>query len=114
MIERFKNVKNTLDEKEYIIDIMIDEKFIPPHKSAAFTPYDCVLLVKDIEEMSIIEQNDFRDDDKLEKVEDKIKSSLSENDYYEIINTEYNDTSEDGDILVFIALESFEEYKSRW
>lgn len=115
MVRRINAVKNSLEDKDYIADVMLDEEFIPPHKSAAFTPYDCIICVDDLQEgSSVVKDENYGGEERLDEIEEKIKHDLSDEIYHEVVGVVYNDTGEAGDILVYISLESFEEYKSRW
>ena len=114
MLDKFRSVKQDLEDKEYVIQVVIDEEFIPPHKSAAFTPYDCIVCIDYQDNVTVTGEDNYRDKDQLETIEDNIKQELSDDIYDRIINVVYNDTSEPGNILAYISLETFEEYKSRW
>lgn len=114
MLDKFESLKDELEDREYVSQIMLDEEFIPPHKSAAFTPYDCIVCIDYEKDVTVTDKEAYRDEKQLQDVEKKIGRVLSENIYDKIINVVYNDTSEPGNILAYISLETFEEYKSRW
>jgi biotin synthase-related radical SAM superfamily protein len=111
MIERFNEVKSLLENEEIVHKVLLDEDFIPPHKSAAFVPYDCIVCVTPLYENWITSGNaEFNEKELVEYIE----SNIEKVNYEKIISATENKTSEPGDFLVYISLESFEEYKSRW
>ena len=111
MEDRYNKLRQEIEDNPIIEKVMIDEEFIPPNKSAAFTPYDCVLCVTP-EYKNVITSGGV----KFEKgnVSEKVKDMIEEVEYDRIVGTTVNETSEPGDFLVYISLETFEEYKSRW
>lgn len=39
----YDNARNVLMGREDVVDVILDESFNPPHKPAAFSPFDVVL-----------------------------------------------------------------------
>lgn len=111
MEDRYNKIRQKIQDRPIIEKVMIDEEFIPPNKSAAFTPYDCVICVTP-EYQDVVTSGGVTvtEDDVSKKVEDMIEDV----EYDRIVGTTTNKTSEPGDFLVYLSLETFEEYKSRW
>lgn len=111
-LERFKKCKSIVESADYVNYALLDEDYIPPNKSASFTPYDMVICADNPESAL------FRSDTSLQEtkkdLEEELIEILPEEHYDTIVGTEVNSTSEDGEYLVYISLETFEEYKSRW
>lgn len=114
MLDKFESVKDELEDREYVSQVMLDEEFIPPHKSAAFTPYDCIVCIDYQTDATVADKETYRDEKLLQDIESKVEEELSEDVYDKIITVVYNETSEPGNILAYMSLETFEEYKSRW
>lgn len=111
MHKKYEKLRKEIEDEPIVDKVMIDEEFIPPHKSAAFTPYDCVLCVTpSYGNVIITGSSSVVEDDVFEQVEGLIEDV----EYDRIVAVNANQTSEPGDFLVYVSLETFEEYKSRW
>lgn len=111
MDKRYRELRQSVQDSPIIDKIMIDEEFIPPHKSAAFTPYDCVLCVTP-NYNDIITSGEASVDSS--EVSQDVEGLIEDVKYDRIVATNINETSEPGEFLVYVSLETFEEYKSRW
>lgn len=119
-LSRFKTLKKELDDRESVADVLLDEEFIPPNKSAAFTPYDAIVCIyksstESIRKNSSPSLNRVVERNSTSSVESHVKEELlSDVAYDRVTGVTDNHTAEDGDYLAYISLESFEEYKERW
>lgn len=121
-LERFKKARKQLIENKEVVDVLLDEDFIPPNKSAAFTPYDAVICLNHSSKENsyssdsepslsrVIRRNSSDGNDVMSYIEERMDGL----EYDRIIGHEKNQTSEPGEYLVYISLESFKEYKQRW
>lgn len=105
MLNKYEALREEIKENKDVQKIMVDEQFIPPHKSAAFTPYDCVICI-DPTFPDVIQAADISV--KKEEISQKIESMISNVEYDRIVGTTVNDTAEPGDYLVYISLVAFE------
>lgn len=92
----YTDARNVLNEREDVVDVRLDEEFNPPHKPAAFSPYDIVLQLSD----PIYPGED-------EWTEENVAAMLSSHGvtFDKVINVE--DDKHSDDVLVFISLEEF-------
>jgi hypothetical protein len=106
----YRELKDEIEDEEYVESVQLDEDFVTPDKSAAFTPYDAVICIEDDIENY---ENDYSggpslnriiDRNSNEKVENKVKEMLEDVDYEEINGITENSMSELGDYLVYISL----------
>lgn len=104
-LERYRKLRDALDDHPVVIDVLLDEDFIPPHKQAAFVPYDAIIQF-DTEQA--FDGTDYSPD----QIEDYLW--IEDVEYNEVINIEEHEMSLDGDYVAYVSLETFEEYKSRW
>jgi len=44
---RFDSLQNALVGVDGIVDVELDEEWLPPHKMAGFTPYDAIVTLED-------------------------------------------------------------------
>lgn len=47
-IARYKALKEAVEDWDEVIGVIDAETYVPPHKSAAFTPYDAVVSFKEV------------------------------------------------------------------
>lgn len=48
---RYDSLRNSISEVDGVTKVELDEEWIPPHKMAAFTPYDAIVSLEDTEEL---------------------------------------------------------------
>lgn len=109
----FLDMEKNLEDEDCVLSVQIDEEFVPPHKSAAYTPYDAVICLdeKFVDEVGdnprknakpsldrIIKRN--KTDSKVDAVEDM----LQDIEYEDITGITENNMSEPGDYLAYISL----------
>lgn len=106
----YRDLKDDIEDEEYVVSVQLDEDFITPDKSAAFTPYDAVICIEDDVENN---KNDYSSGPSLNriidrnsntKVENEVKDMLEDVDYEEITGITENNMSEPGDYLVYVSL----------
>lgn len=109
----FLDMKKSLQDEESVLSVQIDEEFIPPHKSAAYTPYDAVICLDgkllDKEEGKSRKNSEPSLDriikrNKIETKEEVVEDMLQDIKYEDITGVTENNMSEPGDYLAYISL----------
>jgi hypothetical protein len=109
----FLNMKKELQDEEGVLSVQIDEEFIPPHKSAAYTPYDAVICLDE----SVVDEEESKSSKNAEPSLDRIikrnnievkkkvvKDMLQDIEYEDITGITENNMSEPGDYLAYVSL----------
>lgn len=84
--KRYDEFRDVLGERQDVVEVELDEDFIPPHKQAGFLPYDVILRLDtpvygsetewDEESVTAMLHSNGLDFDRVINVEDDSSSSL--------------------------------------
>lgn len=111
-LDLFIDMKKSLQDEEFVLSVQIDEDFIPPHKSAAYTPYDAVICLDkrlvdekvNVTKNSEPSLNRIIKRNKTENKKEFIKDVLQDIEYKEITGVTENNMNEPGDYIAYISL----------
>jgi hypothetical protein len=105
-IKKFSRFKKHNRSNPYVENIMLDEDYLPPHKPAAFVPYDSVIFISPSYnyDKGVLSYASMSETDLKKNIENYV-SHISDK---HIISIEKNQTQIKGDYMIFISLESVE------
>lgn len=105
-IKKFNIFKRHNQSNPYVENIMLDEDYLPPHKSAAFVPYDSVIFISPSYnyDKGILSHASMSEINLKKNIENYV-SHISDK---HIISVEKNQTQIKGDYMIFISLGSVE------
>lgn len=105
-IKKFSRFKKRNQSNPYIDNIMLDDDYLPPHKSSGFVPYDVIVFITPSYDYDkgILSNLNMNTIDLKNNIEDYIYDISDKH----IISIEENKTQIKADYKIFISLESVE------